>query len=70
MRDEQERKEKDEREKERKEKERAKALEKTQRDKDLKEIYKTQSRLCPAPCPQVRGLRLYAIYHHRAYMVY
>lgn len=53
MRDEQERKEKDEREKERKEKERAKALEKTQRDKDLKEIYKTQSRLCPSPCPQV-----------------
>jgi len=53
MRDEQERKEKDAREKERKEKEQAKVLEKAQRDKDLKELYKHQERQCPAPCPKV-----------------
>ena len=58
MRDEQERKQKDEMEKKRKEKERAEALEKDQRDKALKEIYKPQARLCPAPCPEVSPLGL------------
>ena len=54
MRDEQQRKEKDERERERKEKEQTKAAAQAQREKDLKEIYKTQQRFCPAPCPKVR----------------
>ncbi|XP_068756670.1 uncharacterized protein [Montipora capricornis] len=53
MRDEQQRKEKDERERERKEKEQTKAAAQAQREKDLKEIYKTQQRFCPAPCPKV-----------------
>jgi len=53
MRDAQQKKEKDEREKERKKNERAKALAQAQRDKGLKEIYKTQQRFCPAPCPKV-----------------
>ena len=61
MRDEQERKEKDAREKERKEKEKAKAIEKAQRVKDLKEIYKPQERLCPAPCPKVRHQSCYVM---------
>lgn len=56
MRDAQQKKEKDEREKEKKKNERAKALAQAQRDKGLKEIYKTQQRFCPAPCPKVREL--------------